>query len=341
MSKRRYQQLSADEQRAIVAEYGGGAEGASIGDIAKQRRLPKSTVHAVIRRAELNHGDPVTERGHKQRKLNNRQAAKLLRTLDADPYATNRDLAAAVCDAIKPRTVSDYLARAEPAFSSKVVQDQEPEERTEDWKAAARRWVDRVRDIPLSRRVYADETPVYANEAPRKGRSRKGKPIFRARPRWAKKYTLHVFAGQTGVVHWELCQKNADTEEVERVAAVAAGEMKEGDVLIWDRLGRSGRAKHPVAQHYSPVALAAFRGHGARVEYLPPKGKYFNPLELLFNDLKSHYIRPSFPRNGEKLTYEQISALIQDYMQNKAPSTLPGFFRARANGAHAIAKQLL
>ena len=34
----------------------------------------------------------------------------------------------------------------------------------------------------------------YANEAPKKGRSRRGKPIFRTRSRYAKKYTLHKHA---------------------------------------------------------------------------------------------------------------------------------------------------
>ena len=86
----------------------------------------------------------------------------------------------------------------------------------------------------MSRRVYADETGIYANEALKRGRSRKGKPIFRARPRWANKYTLHVFATKTGVVYWELCEKNADTKEVERIAAAAAERMKTDDVLIWD-----------------------------------------------------------------------------------------------------------
>ena len=47
------------------------------------------------------HGDPVTERGHRGRKLDERQEARLLestvqQTLDAKPFTSNRDLAAAV-----------------------------------------------------------------------------------------------------------------------------------------------------------------------------------------------------------------------------------------------------
>ena len=157
----------------------------------------------------------------------------------------------------------------------------------------------------------------------------------------ANKYTLHVFATKTGVAYWELCEKNADTEEVERIAAAAAERMKTDDVLIWDRLGRSGRAANPTAQHYSPVAIAAFRGRGVHVRYLPPKGKYFNPVELLFADLKTHYIRPAYPVHGGKMSFDAIHAIVEQYMRERAPATLPGFFKARANGANAIEDKLL
>lgn len=117
--------------------------------------------------------------------------------------------------------------------------------------------------------------------------------------------------------------------------------MNEGEVLIWDRLGKSGRAKHPVAQHYSPVALAEFEASGVTMEYLPPKGNYFNPLELLFNDLKSHYIRPAFPGNSRTLTFDALNAIIAGYMNDHAHDALPGFFKARANGATAFKNKLL
>jgi len=144
-------------------------------------------------------------------------------------------------------------------------------------KTAARAWLEGVRRIPLHKRIYQDETPIYANEAPKKGRSRKGEPIFRARKRYAKKYTLHLYAKRM-VCYTGTCLPNADTIEVERVAVDAAEAMESGDTLIWDRLGRSGRAQHPTAQHYSPDAKATFEERGVTIKFLPPKGKYLNPL---------------------------------------------------------------
>jgi transposase len=338
--KRRYQEVDPEVQRDIVAEHQHGVRGYGASTLAKKHGLARCTVDAILRRA-AEHGDPVTPRGHKQRKLDSKQEAKLQRTLDLNPLATNKDLARAVGNEIAPQTVSDYLARADPPFTRKRIQDQEPEELTEDWKAAARRWLGRVKKIPIDTRVYADETAVYENEAPTRGRSRKGKPIFRPRPHWAKKYTLHMYAKRSGVVHWELSKKNANTEEVERVASDAAEKLEEGDTMIWDRLGRSGRAVNPVAQHYSPVARRAFEHAGLTLQFLPPKGKYFNPLELLFNDLKNHYIRPAFPENGKKLSYDTLHSIIQGYMDQHAAATLPGFFRERANGKSSFVKILI
>ena len=162
------------------------------------------------------------------------------------------------------------------------------------------------------------------------------KPIIRPRSRYATKYTLHVYAKKDRVLHWDLSDQNADTKEIERVAVDAATQMSVGDTLIWDRLGRTGRALHPTHQHCS----SAVREECVSMKFLPLKGKYFNPIDLLFNDLKSHHIRPNFPQNGQNLSKSKIRALVQSYMDERAPSTLPGFFSARANGKEASPSNL-
>ena len=171
----------------------------------------------------------------------------------------------------------------------------------------------------MRRRIYADEAPIYANEAPHKGRSRKGKPIIRARSRYATKYTLHVYAKKDRVVHWDLSDKNADTKEIERVAVDAAAQMD--DTLIWDRLGRSGRALHPIHQHYSP-AVKEIQGTW-RVKSLP---QVFNPIKLLFNVCNRITSNQTF-----FFKWETVVEVVREYM-DETPSTLSGLFSARANG---------
>ena len=225
--KRCYAEVAPEKQRAVVKEYKPGVRGYGITSLAKKHGLNHTTVQHILERSK-EHGDPVQPRGHKQRKLDSKQEAQLLHTLDTNPLATNRDLARAVGYAIAKQTVSDYVARADPPFTRKRVQDQEPEELTEDWKSESRKYLGRIKNIPLDTRNYADETGIFENDALMYGRSRKGKPIFRPRPRWARKYTLHVYAKRSGVVHWDLSKKNANTEEVERVARDAAKKNESG-----------------------------------------------------------------------------------------------------------------
>ena len=313
-TKRRYEQLQPQLQRDIVHDYRRGVRGHGYIAIAQKHQLPVPTVQSVIARAERAGGNPVAPRGHKKRKLNSAEQAKLCSSLDRNPFATNQQLRARVGNKIAASTVSRYLARAKPRFTAKVAQDQEPEELTDNWREEARKWLRGVKTIALSKRIYEDETPIYANEAPHKGRSRVGKPIIRPRSRYATKYTLHVYAKKDRVLHWDLSDQNADTKESERVAVDAATQMSVGDTLIWDRLGRSGRALHPTHQHYSPAVREEFKERGVSMKFLPPKGKYFNPIELLFNDLKSHHIRPNFPQNGQNLSKSKIRALVRSYM---------------------------
>ena len=85
--------------------------------------------------------------------------------LNKHSTATNRQLSAVVRGKVAARTVSDYLARADPPFTTKVIQDQEPEELSEEWRAGARRWLEGVKKIRLDKRIYEDETPVVCERS--------------------------------------------------------------------------------------------------------------------------------------------------------------------------------
>ena len=111
--------------------------------IAKMYHLPVENSSICDRAARAG-----TPRGHKKRKLNNAEQARLYSSLDRNPFATNQQLRARVGNKIAASTVSRYLARAKPPFTAKVAQDQEPEELTEDWKEEARKW------LKESRRLY-------------------------------------------------------------------------------------------------------------------------------------------------------------------------------------------
>ncbi len=74
-----------------------------------------------------------------------------------------------------------------------------------------------------------------------------------------------MYAHNKGFVYWKLFAKNADDKEVVRVVRRVAKKIKNGDVLLWDRLGRSGRKRKPDKQHYSPTAITAIETKGGKV----------------------------------------------------------------------------
>ena len=122
-SKRRYDEVEPRVQRRIVAEYQQGVRGYGYIATAKRLPLPVSTVKGVVARAERAGGDPVAPRGHKKRKAGQwgggQSCAGLL---NKHSTATDRQLSAVVRGKVAARTVSDYLARADPPFTTKVIQ---------------------------------------------------------------------------------------------------------------------------------------------------------------------------------------------------------------------------
>ena len=101
-----------------------------------------------------------------------------------------------------------------------------------------------------------------------------------------------MYASRNSALYWQLSVNNDDISEVARDIRTVKKKIKDGDALISDRRGNSGRKQKPHKQHHNPTAIAVTEGNGGKVIRLPPKRKYLNPVELLFNAVKNHYIRP-------------------------------------------------
>lgn len=272
------------------------------------------------------------------RRLTSEDIDLLLDAIEVNPHITYAQLTAMVDHPVAASTVHRTLIGLTPPVVQVAPLDVLPVELTDEHQQQLRNFVAKdIRHVPMDTRVYADESYIMSNSAPTTAKTRRGRKVMRARTRWGKKYTLHAYVRQDEVLHWELAKKNADDAEIRRVVLDSVvPELREGDVLIWDRLGRSGRSKAPKAQHYNPEVKAAVEAVGARIQMLPPFGKWLDPVELLFHDLKEHYIQPAYPADtGDQLSYEEIAAIVDNYMNDIAPIKLPGFFRSRANGREA------
>ena len=333
--------LKPEEQAYITTNYQPGRRGHGILAIAKALDRPRATIQHAIERVKCTGSSEQHPVGRKH-KLTEAEEESARKRLDADPTLTNAKLAAPFAGRVTDRTITNVLRRGTPPFTRKRFADEEPGEETHEWKAEVKSFIERTRrDLPIAQRIYGDECAIFANEVIRVGRSRRGKRITRYHTRYAKKFTLHVFAKRTKPVYWELRDKNANDGEVLSVMKKAVKPFEDGDTLLWDRLGRSGTSVHPKAQHYNPTVKDILARKGVKVVHLPPKGKWLNPIELLFNDLKSHHLRKGGGRQHGSLTFRELKSAIDRYMKEVAPNNLPGFFRSRANGREMIRQGLL
>ena len=134
-------------------------------------------------------------RGHRKRKLTDEDVKKIKSHPSRNPSTTNQKLANIVLNKVSPRTISNYLLRSHPPYTTKQYLNQEPEEITPSWQDRISNFLKNVvRWILISKRVDADETPVYSNLASKYDRAPRGIQPKRPLPRYSKKYTLYVFA---------------------------------------------------------------------------------------------------------------------------------------------------
>jgi hypothetical protein len=106
--------------------------------------------------------------------------------------------------------------------------------------------------------------------------------------------------------------------------------------IVWG----AGLAKNPTAQHFSPVAKACIEARGAKVLLLPPKGKFFNPIEMVFGGLKKSIETSEWSRQAAKdarcmTEFEMTKAL--DAAAEVVKSQIKGYFKERS-GLNNFAK---
>jgi transposase len=336
--------LSERQKKDILSDYIPGIPGHGYKAVADKHRVAPTTVRALYKRTKKRKGDlSLQPKGHRKRKLTVEEERKICRRLDNNPLLTNQQLQASVDEKVSLTTISRTLQNAQPKFTSKKIEDVSEAEMSDEWRREVKKFLRMLnRSHPMANRIYGDETAIYANEARSRGRSRKGKRIHRKREYYAKKFTLHVFIREGEVVAWDLSEDNADDDEVLRVFTTKVlPKVEEHDVLIWDRLGRSGRCRNPVKQHFNPQIKSLLESKGATVLLLPPKGKYLNPVELLNNHLKEHYLRVHKRKGGKHFTFENLKQKLRNYFANLENDTISSFFQCRATGKYLKDNNLL
>lgn len=264
---------------------------------------------------------------------------KLERALLRDPFLTNDELAELVKKKVTGRAVGYYIKNSKYNFVWKLEQVDVEASFTQQHKKEGDDFLKKIKYIPLERRVYVDESFFGAGMRRRRGRYPSGTSAWTPRNRFYHKMTTISATRQHQLAHPTKFFEKAyiTTKDFETyVQTDLCPVLRKNDVVIWDRLGRSGRAVNPTALHYSPAARQAIEATGASVLFLPPNGKLLNPIELLFGDIKKIAERKvqskrRFGRPSE-LTFEELKSIWILSERELQEKNFIRAFKERANG---------
>ena len=305
-------------------------------EVMKHYKIAKSTLWRWKKEWKVQRKiGPKTSTG-RPRTLWDAPIKTILDTLDANPSATNEMLTAVTHNMVSPQSISNYLKREN--YTRKKIVDGGAQKMDDRIIAETKEYYGKVKGIPWEKRVYMDESFVYNNEAPSMGRSKSGQPINRIRDKRGRRWTMYLAIRVDGLVHPPILKpENADDVEfMKYVEQTLIPYLRVGEVVIWDRLGRSGRAKNPCKQHYNPRARQLIEQKGCQLLILPPKGKYFDPIELVFGLLKTEVRRTyGFSAAAFEIrprTEQETREAVRDASFKIKASQLRGFFKERADG---------
>lgn len=271
----------------------------------------------------------------RRKKLTDEQVECILSKLKANPKANNQELAELVGGHVHPSTISRYTRRA---GISRRKSDAPAPTMDERMTNEIREYYQDVKEVPIERRVYVDETFVYNSTPDRSGMGPRAQRLYEGKERTDARWTLYIAVRCSGMVHEPILRKkSADDEEfLAYVRHDLVPSLRAGDVVIWDRLGRCGRCKNPQKQHYNPECRRLIEGLGAKIMFLPPKGKLFNPLYLVFAAIKGHlkrsYAASAAADEGRARTEGEFRSDLSNATRTLTPDVLNDYFHESADG---------
>lgn len=236
---------SVDTRLAVLREI---RHGTPVKKLSRMFKISKQAIYNWKNQWKVERTlEPKRYPGRKP-KLNANQVVDMLVYLEQNPTATNSDILAETEVPISNSSVSRYLKRN--GITRKKVSDEPTNWPDERVKAEIRTYLAAVEQIPFANRVYMDESFAYTNEARTHGRSEKGKRISRPRERHGMRLTFMLAVRHDGLVHAPVISKENAKDPVflEYVRDHLVPNLRAGDTVIWDRLGRSGRALNPTKQ---------------------------------------------------------------------------------------------
>ena len=180
-------------------------------------------------------------------------------------------------------------------------------------RAARELWHAHLKDVPVERLVFIDESGAKTDMARTHGRAPRGVRVIDKVPAGHWTTTTMIAAIRTnGPFAAALVRGATDTDVfLAYVEHALVPELRCEDVVILDNL----------QPHKSPRVRELIEGAGARLLYLPPYSPDFNPIENMWSKVKQHL------RSAAARTFEALREAVWSALDRVTPGDCAGFFR--------------
>lgn len=180
-------------------------------------------------------------------------------------------------------------------------------------KAARELWHEHLKDVPIERLVFIDESAAKTNMTRTRGRAPRGVRVIERVPHGHWSTTTMISAIRSSGPFAAAVVNGATDSDVFRtyVQHVLAPELAAGDVVILDNL----------QPHKASGIREMIESAGAMLLYLPPYSPDFNPIEPMWSKVKQHL------RSAAARTFDALQEAVTSALHTITASDCLGFFR--------------
>jgi transposase len=303
---------SIDFRRKIIEAYDQG--NTSIREVAKRFLVSPDTVSRLLKQYRLT-GDLTPQKcGSKQKSVLSGYQETVLKMVEEHPDYTLWQY----CEQFREQTGLDVSTSMMDRFfqhhnltlkkktyrSEKVVTPEVQQSRVDYWA--------RIRGVPPDQLIFIDETGFWVGMERSVARSLAGKTVYSLRKFYrGKKLTMIGAISKGEVLAARTIEKSMKSDDfLEFIKLDLAPKLKPGQVVVMDNLN----------SHHRQEVKEIIESTGARVEYLPVYSPEFNPIEMMWSQLKSSV------RKSRTETIESLIEIIEIAVSFVDPEFLNNWF---------------
>ena len=180
-------------------------------------------------------------------------------------------------------------------------------------KAARQLWHEHLKDVPIEKLVFIDESGAQTNMSRTRGRAPRGVRVIEKVPHGHWQTTTMICAIRTSGPFAAAVVSGATDSDVFRtyVQQALVPQLHAGDVVILDNL----------QPHKAAGVREMIQAAGAKLLYLPPYSPDYNPIENMWSKVKTQL------RSAAARTFETLQTAVWSALERISTDDCRGFFR--------------